>query len=226
LKHYSLRTEEVYLGWIRRFVLAHGRRHPRELGAAEVERFLSGLATQGNVAASTQNQALSALLFLYRQVLGIELPWMEGVVRAKRPQRVPTVLSREEVTRLLACMEGRPWLLASLLYGTGMRLMVAVAGEGRGLRPQGNHGAGWQGRKGSPHDVAANAGRTPAARGRAGGYLARRRPGRRLRGRVAAACAGEEVSQRATGAGLAVRVSGATALARPARRYRAKASLR
>jgi integron integrase len=126
LKHYSLRTEEVYLGWIRRFVLAHGRRHPRELGAAEVERFLSGLATQGNVAASTQNQALSALLFLYRQVLGIELPWMEGVVRAKRPQRVPTVLSREEVTRLLACMEGRPWLLASLLYGTGMRLMEAL----------------------------------------------------------------------------------------------------
>lgn len=126
LKHYSLRTEEVYLGWIRRFVLAHGRRHPRELGAAEVEHFLSGLAVQGKVAASTQNQALSALLFLYRQVLGIELPWMEGVVRAKRPQRVPAVLSREEVTRVLACMEGRPWLLASLLYGTGMRLMEAL----------------------------------------------------------------------------------------------------
>ncbi|HEV2622046.1 MAG TPA: integron integrase [Frateuria sp.] len=126
LKHYSLRTEEVYLGWIRRFVLAHGRRHPRDLGAAEVEGFLSGLAVQGKVSASTQNQALSALLFLYRQVLGIELPWMEGVVRAKRPQRVPTVLSREEVTRVLACMEGRPWLLASLLYGTGMRLMEAL----------------------------------------------------------------------------------------------------
>ena len=126
LKHYSLRTEEVYLGWIRRFVLAHGRRHPRDLGAAEVEKFLSGLAVQGKVSASTQNQALSALLFLYRQVLGIELPWMDGVVRAKRPQRVPTVLSREEVTRVLACMEGRPWLLASLLYGTGMRLMEAL----------------------------------------------------------------------------------------------------
>lgn len=126
LKHYSLRTEAVYLGWIRRFVLAHGRRHPRDMGAAEVEAFLSGLAVQGKVAASTQNQALSALLFLYRQVLGIELPWMEGVVRAKRPQRVPTVLSREEVARVLACMEGRPWLLASLLYGTGMRLMEAL----------------------------------------------------------------------------------------------------
>lgn len=126
LKHYSLRTEAVYLGWIRRFVLAHGRRHPRDMGAAEVEAFLSGLAVQGRVAASTQNQALSALLFLYRQVLGIELPWMEGVVRAKRPQRVPTVLSRQEVARVLACMEGRPWLLASLLYGTGMRLMEAL----------------------------------------------------------------------------------------------------
>jgi site-specific recombinase XerD len=104
LKHYSLRTEEVYLGWIRRFVLAHGRRHPRELGAPEVEGFLSGLAVQGKVSASTQNQALSALLFLYRQVLGVELPWLDGVVRAKRPQRLPTVLSREEVTRVLACM--------------------------------------------------------------------------------------------------------------------------
>lgn len=126
LKHYSLRTEEVYLGWIRRFVLANGRRHPRELGAAEVEQFLSALAVQGKVAASTQNQALSALLFLYREVLGLQLPWLEGVVRAKRPQRAPTVLSREEVVRALACMEGRPWLVASLLYGTGMRLMEAL----------------------------------------------------------------------------------------------------
>jgi integron integrase len=126
VKHYSLRTEEVYVGWVRRFVLANGRRHPRELGADEVESFLSHLAVQGKVAASTQNQALSALLFLYREVLGVELPWLEGVVRAKRPQRVPTVLSREEVMRVLACMEGRPWLLANLLYGTGMRLMEVL----------------------------------------------------------------------------------------------------
>lgn len=126
LKHYSLRTEEVYLGWIKRFVMANGKRHPRELGVAEVEAFLSGLAVHGKVAASTQNQALSALLFLYRQVLGIELPWMDGVVRAKRPLRVPTVLSQDEVRRLLACMEGRAWLLASLLYGTGMRLMEVL----------------------------------------------------------------------------------------------------
>ena len=126
LKHYSMRTEVVYVGWVRRFVLANGKRHPRDMGAAEVEAFLSQLAVQGQVSASTQNQALSAILFLYREVLGTELPWIDGVVRAKRPQRVPTVLSREEVSRMLACMEGRPLLLASLLYGTGMRLMEGL----------------------------------------------------------------------------------------------------
>jgi len=126
VKHYSLRTERVYLQWIRRFVFMNDGRHPRDMGGAEVERFLSHLATEGDVAASTQNQALAALLFLYRQVLKADLPWMEEVVRAKRPRRVPTVLSREEVQRLLAAMDGRTWLLASLLYGTGMRLLECL----------------------------------------------------------------------------------------------------
>lgn len=126
LKHYSLRTESAYLGWIRRFILANDRRHPREMGGAEVETFLSELAVQWQVAPGTQNQALSALLFLYRTVLGIELPWMDNMARAKRHRRVPTVLSQDEVRRLLASMEGRPWLLASLLYGTGMRLMECL----------------------------------------------------------------------------------------------------
>lgn len=126
LNHYSLRTEHAYLGWIRRFIHANGKRHPREMGAVEVERFLSGLAVQGKVAASTQNQALSALLYLYRHVLRTELPWMEDVVRAKRPQRVPTVLSRAEMQGLLAQLDGRPWLLASVLYGGGLRLMEAL----------------------------------------------------------------------------------------------------
>ena len=126
LKHYSLRTEQAYVSWIRRYIVANGKRHPRELGAAEVERFLSDLAVRGHVSASTQNQALSALLFLYREILGIDLPWMESVVRAKRPRRLPTVLSQEEARRLLAAMEGRPWLMASLLYGTGMRLMECL----------------------------------------------------------------------------------------------------
>ena len=126
VKHYSLRTEQAYVGWIRRFILANAKRHPRDMGAAEVEAFLTSLATHGKVAAGTQNQALSALLFLYREVLSVELPWMETVVRAKRPQRVPVVLSREEVDRLLTLMDGRHALMASLLYGSGMRLMECV----------------------------------------------------------------------------------------------------
>ena len=126
VKHYSLRTERAYRDWVRRFILTNGKRHPRDMGAAEVEVFLSRLATQSDVAASTQNQALSALLFLYREVLRIDLPWMESVVRAKRPQRVPAVLSRTEVTRLLAMLDGQVWLMAALLYGTGMRLMECM----------------------------------------------------------------------------------------------------
>jgi integron integrase len=122
----AIRTEKVYVDWIRRFILASGKRHPREMGSAEVELFLTRLATQANVSASTQNQALSALLFLYREVLGIELPWMENIRRAKRPERLPVVLTREEVTRLLARMEGTHYLMASLLYGAGLRLMECV----------------------------------------------------------------------------------------------------
>jgi len=125
-KHYSVRTEQAYVGWIRRFILANGKRHPRQLGAAEVETFLSALANEHAVAAGTQNQALAALLFLYREVLGDELPWLENLTRAKRPQRLPVVLSVEETRTLLACMDGRAWLVASLLYGTGMRLMECL----------------------------------------------------------------------------------------------------
>lgn len=121
--HYSVRTERAYVEWARRFILANGKRHPRDMGQKEVEAFLTQLAVKGRVAASTQNQALSALLFLYRQVLGIELDWMESVVRAKRPARLPVVLSREEVGRLLALLDGQCWLVAALMYGTGMRLM-------------------------------------------------------------------------------------------------------
>jgi integron integrase len=122
----SLRTEEAYVGWIRRFVLVNGKRHPIALGACEVESFLTMLASRDNVAASTQNQALAALLFLYREVLGVSLPWMEHIKRAKRPERVPVVLSREEVDRLLGAMVGRSWLVASLLYGGGLRLLECL----------------------------------------------------------------------------------------------------
>ena len=126
VKHYSLRTEDAYLHWIKRFILFHDRKHPREMGGAQVEAFLSHLATEGRVAASTQNQALSSLLFLYREVLAIELPWMEGIVRAKRPARVPVVLSEGEVKALLAQLDGTRWLAASLLYATGMRLLEGL----------------------------------------------------------------------------------------------------
>lgn len=126
VRHYSKRTEQAYVGWIRRFVIATGRRHPRELGGREVEAFLTRLASDHDVAAGTQNQALAALLFLYKEVLKVDLPWMEDVVRAKRPRRIPAVLSREETARLLAVLDGQPWLMAALLYGTGMRLMECM----------------------------------------------------------------------------------------------------
>ncbi len=126
VKHYSLRTEDAYLHWIRRFIFFHGKRHPREMGGPEVEAFLSHLATEGRVASSTQNQALSALLFLYREVLEVELPWLDGVVRAKRSQHVPVVLTENEVRTLLARLDGTKWLVASLLYSTGMRLLEGL----------------------------------------------------------------------------------------------------
>jgi integron integrase len=126
LRHYSIRTEAVYLEWVKRFIRFHKYRHPQEMGAAEVEAFLSDLAVRRDVAASTQNQALSAILFLYKQVLRIELPWMDGVIRARRPQRLPVVLTREEVASVLAQLDGTLWLVANLLYGSGMRLMEVL----------------------------------------------------------------------------------------------------
>jgi integron integrase len=123
VKHYSIRTETQYVQWIKRFILFHDKRHPQDMDAVEVEAFLTHLAVEGSVSASTQNQALSALLFLYREVLGINLPWMETMVRAKKPQRLPVVMTRAEVTLVLERMEGGYGLMARLLYGTGMRLM-------------------------------------------------------------------------------------------------------
>lgn len=121
--HYSIRTEEAYLLWIRRFILFHGKRHPRDMGATEVEAFLTQLAVVGNVAAATQNQALAAILFLYREVLGVDLPWMADITRAKKPQRLPVVLATSEVLRVLANTSGQTGLILRLLYGTGMRLL-------------------------------------------------------------------------------------------------------
>ncbi len=126
LKHYSIRTEQAYLQWMRRYIRANALRHPRDLDGSAVEAFLTGLATRDRVSASTQNQALSALLFLYREVLRIDLPWMENVVRAKGSRRLPVVLSKGEVAMLLRSLAGRNWLMASLLYGSGLRLMECL----------------------------------------------------------------------------------------------------
>jgi integron integrase len=125
-RHGSRRTEKAYVGWTRRYILFHGKRHPAEMGATEITQFLSALAVERHVAASTQNQALSALLFLYRHVLEQELPWLEDVVRARRPARLPVVLTRDEVRAVIRELDGPVRLLALLLYGAGLRVLEAA----------------------------------------------------------------------------------------------------
>ena len=125
-RHYSRRTEKAYAAWIRRFILFHGKRHPLEMGGPEVTRFLTSLAVEGHVAGSTQNQALSALLFLYREVLAQELPWLDDIVRAKRTARLPVVLTRDEVRAVIRQLRGVHRLMAILLYGAGLRLLEAA----------------------------------------------------------------------------------------------------
>jgi integron integrase len=125
-KHYSIRTEESYVYWVRAFIRFHGVRHPKEMAEKEVTAFLSWLAAERGVAPSTHRQALSALLFLYREVLDVALPWMDDIQRPKARERVPTVLSEAEVVRLIAALEGQMALLARLLYGTGLRLMEGL----------------------------------------------------------------------------------------------------
>ena len=126
VKHYSIRTEKSYVDWIKRFILHNDKRHPKDMGAAEAEAFLTHLAVSRSVSASTQNQAKSALLYLYKEVLGVELPWLDNVTQAKVPQRLPVVLTQAEVQAVLSRMDGTMWLIASLLYGSGLRIMEAL----------------------------------------------------------------------------------------------------
>lgn len=126
LRHFSLRTEQAYIRWIVRFIRFHGMRHPVDMGGAELEQFLTHLAVRRHVSASTQNQALAALLFLFRDVLGSELPWLDDVVRARRPRRIPTVLSRAEASAVLSQLTGTHRLMGQLLYGAGLRLMECL----------------------------------------------------------------------------------------------------
>lgn len=126
VRHYSMRTEEAYVYWIKRFIFYHEKRHPLHMGEQEVSKFLSHLAVEGKVSASTQNQALSALLFLYQEVLKQELGWINNVKRAKKPSHLPVVFTKEEAKAVLLRLEGTKWLMASLLYGAGLRLMECL----------------------------------------------------------------------------------------------------
>jgi|SRR5437763_1174790 len=126
MRHLSLRTEQSYRNWIKRFILFHQKKHPREMGEAEIRVFISHLAVEGGISASTQTVALSALLFLYRDVLKQELPYVTNIERAQKPKRLPVVFTREETKRLLSNVEGMHWLVAGLLYGSGLRLMECL----------------------------------------------------------------------------------------------------
>src|SRR5262245_44516885 len=126
VRHYSLRTEDAYVDWVRRFILYHHKRHPQEMGAAEINQFLTHLAVAGHVSASTQNQAFAALLFLYQNVLEVDPGRIAGVVRAKRPERLPVVLARAEVQAVFAFLEGIPLVVSTLLYGAGLRLLEGL----------------------------------------------------------------------------------------------------
>lgn len=126
VRHLSYRTEQAYVDWIRRFILFHKKRHPNEMDETYISEFLTFLAVKRNVAASTQNQALSAILFLYRHVLKKELGWVDNVERAKKPSRLPVVFTKDEARAILVRLEGAKWLMASLLYGAGLRLMECL----------------------------------------------------------------------------------------------------
>jgi integrase len=213
-RHYSLRTEEAYLRWIRQYILFFDRRHPSELGAKEVSAFVTHLAAGRQVAASTQSQALSALLFLYREVLDLPIEWVDDVERAKAPKRLPAVFTRGEVRAVLSRLRGGAWLMASLLYGSGLRLMECVRLRVKDvdfarLRLTARDGKGREG----PRRRAPLAARRAAARadgegeGAARGGLARR-----LGPRLPAARAGQEVPERREGVVLAVRLPGLEAV--------------
>lgn len=126
LKHYSMRTEETYVGWIKRYIFFHNKRHPKDMGEKEIKAFLTNLAVNKNVAASTQNQAFNALLFLYRNVLKKEFGDISGVVRAKKPRRLPVVFTKEEVRAIVDQLDGSKWLMAQFMYGAGLRVMECM----------------------------------------------------------------------------------------------------
>jgi site-specific recombinase XerD len=124
--HYSIRTEQSYVQWIRRYILFHNKKHPKDMGEKEINAFLKHLAVNRNVTASTQTQTLSALLFLYKKVLGQDIGFIENIYRAKKPRRLPVVFSRREVREIMRCLTGEKWLMANIIYGAGLRLMECL----------------------------------------------------------------------------------------------------
>ena len=207
-RHYSRRTEKAYVAWIRRFVLFHGKRHPLEMGGPEVTRFLTSLAVEGHVAGSTQNQALSALLFLYREVLAQELPWLDDIVRAKRTARLPVVLTRDEVRAVIRQLRGVHRLMAILLYGAGLRLLEAARVRVKDVDFARNQ-IMVRGGKGDKDRATPLPRRRDCRPGQASGgrqASARRRPATRRGMGRAAVGAGPQVPQRRSRMGLAMGV--------------------
>ena len=181
MRHCSRRTEQAYVSWIRRFIVFHGKRYPRELGEREVTAFVSSQAARG-VSASTQNQALSAVLFLFEVVLGQRLAWMNEIVRAQRPARLPVVLSRDEVSSLLSRLRGPVWLMASLMYGAGLRLLECAELRVKDLNfsarsPKHSTRRTWQPDAGASHYRAPSVRSIPTPRVRGPGSGSFRRPG-------------------------------------------------
>jgi integrase len=178
-RHYSIRTEDAYVQWARRYILFHGKKHPSAMGAAEINAFLSHLAVERNVSASTQMQALCAILFLYREVLVEEVPWLSELERVPRKQRTPLVLTRAEVTRLLGAMNryAAPGRAALIWHGAATSGMPAAAGEGPRLRDRGGRDSRWQREQGPNDDATESFVRGPAPSSRRSALASRPRRG-------------------------------------------------
>ncbi len=216
-RHYSRRTEQTYCHWVKRYVHFHNLRHPADMGEPEINAFLTHLAVHEKVAASTQNQALSALLSLYRHVFGREVGDLGEVIRARKPKRLPVVMTRDEVKAVLANLSGDKWLMASLMYGAGLRLMECLRLRVQDIDFSRNEilSPRRQGRQGPDHDAARIA-QVPVARAtQARQDSPGARPGRRLGPCAAARRAGPQISQRAEGVALAMGLCAGKPLEKP-----------
>src|SRR6266705_126367 len=228
VKHYSIRTEQAYVDWIKRFILYHGKRHPAEMAEEEVAQFLTYLAGDLDVASSTQNQALSALLFLYKNVLKHEIGWLEKVERAKKPAKLPVVLSRAEVKQIFAQLHGVPKIMAgaALWQRAALDGVRSSAGERHRFRTWSNHRARRKGRQRSYHDAAVESGRTTASTSGASQGAARAGSHRWIRQRPSSVRAESKISERDAGMGVAICVCVIADFDRPPQRSKTAPSHR